>query len=173
MSEDLASEDLVPIGAVIKPHGLQGELRVHPFNEKSPIWKGLKKAWLDGEDVPRKVLRSRRAAKHAIVAFEGVKDRTQAEALRGREVRVPRAELPALAEDEYYLTDLIGMKVRRGEEVLGEIEGIFEYPSCVCLKVRCADGVRELPILEPWFERIDHEAGEVWVGPWDDLPVET
>lgn len=159
----------MPIGAVIKPHGLAGEVRVHPFNADSPIWAALKSVYLDGESID--VQRCTRAAKHFIVRFAGVANRNDAEALRGRELSIARGELPELDDDEFYLTDLIGLQVRDGDTVLGEVEEVYEYPSCVCLKVRCEDGVRELPILEPWFERLDLDEGAIFVGAWDDLPV--
>lgn len=162
--------EAVPIGAVIKPHGLAGEVRVHPFNADSPIWSALKTVFLAGQ--PIEVKRCKRAAKHFIVRFVGVDDRNAAEALRGRELSIPRAELPELDDDEFYLADLIGLSVRDGDEVVGEVEEVFEYPSCVCLKVRSEDGVRELPILEPWFERLDLEQGAIFVAAWDDLPVQ-
>lgn len=163
------TDEHLPIGAVIKPHGLAGEVRVHPFNADSPVWNRLKTVFLEGEAVV--VKRCKRAAKHFIVRFDGVSNRNDAEALRGREVSILRTELPDLDEDEFYLADLIGLDVRDGETVLGSVEAVFEYPSCVCLKVRSDDGVRELPILEPWFERLDLEVGAIFVGAWDDLPV--
>ena len=162
-------EENVPIGAVIKPHGLAGEVRVHPFNADSPIWAALETVFLDGKTV--EVKRCKRAAKHFIVRFAGVDGRNDAEALRGRELSVSRSALPQLDDDEFYLADLVGLQIRAGDETLGEVEAVLEYPSCVCLKVRSDDGVRELPILEPWFERLDLEAGVIFVGAWDDLPV--
>lgn len=164
------TEETLPIGAVIKPHGLAGEVRVHPFNADSPVWSALKTVFLEGE--PIEVQRCTRAAKHFIVRFAGIGNRNDAEALRGRELSVPRSELPELDEGEFYLADLIGLEVRDGDALVGRVEEVFEYPSCVCLKVRSDDGVRELPILEPWFQGLDLEAGAIFVGAWDDLPVQ-
>ncbi len=47
------------------------------------------------------------------VQLVGVTDRDQAEALRGRELWLARADLPALARDEFYLADIIGLPVER------------------------------------------------------------
>ncbi|MEM9074462.1 MAG: ribosome maturation factor RimM [Myxococcota bacterium] len=168
-------EDLIAVGAVIKPHGLRGEVRVHPYNPESQIWGGLKTVYLQpegGELRPYKVIRGRSAAKHAILELEGVVGRNEAEQLRGWEVSVSRDVLPPADDDEFYLVDLVGAAVVREGEQVGTVEKVLEYPSCLCLAVRSSDGLREVPILEPWTVRLDVDAGEVEVGPWDDLPVE-
>jgi len=58
-----------------------------------------------------------------LVAFRGVLDRDQAAALRGEEVRVDRAELPALEEGEMYAIDLIGYEV---SDPRGTVHGVVE-----------------------------------------------
>ena len=82
-----------------------------------------------------------------------------------------RNTLPPLAEDEFYLLDLEGLALERDGERVGEVARVLEYPASVCLEVRFPDGVREIPILEPWVQGIDVEAGVIELGPWDDLPV--
>ncbi len=172
MTED--ADELVPIGAVIKPHGLKGEVRVHPFNEASTIWSSLAEVVLRGAEGQRRVrvLRGRRAVKHAILALEGVEGRLGAEALRGLEVCVPRATLPPPGDDEFYFVDLLGAAVldAAGGEVVGEVVDILEYPSAVCLAIRFKDGVREVPLLPRWIPEVDVEAGQVRVANIDEIP---
>jgi 16S rRNA processing protein RimM len=45
------------------------------------------------------------------VAFEGIGDRDAAEALKGAEALIDRAELPALEADEIYAADFVGLTV--------------------------------------------------------------
>jgi len=42
----------------------------------------------------------------------------------------------------------------------------------MCFVVKAEDGVREVPNVAPWIEAIDLEAGEIRVGPWDDVPLQ-
>jgi len=58
-----------------------------------------------------------------LVALRGVGDRDQADALRGEEVRVDRAELPALEAGEMYAIDLIGYQV---SDPQGTVRGVVE-----------------------------------------------
>lgn len=174
-----AEGELVPVGVVSKPHGVKGEVRLHPFNADSPLWgkkqkKRLAEAFLaaPGEGPrPCVVTSARKGPKYVILTLEGVVGREAADALRGHELHIPREALPPLAEDEFYLLDLEGLALERDGERVGEVARVLEYPASICLEVRFPDGVREIPILEPWVQGIDVEAGVIELGPWDDLPV--
>ncbi len=171
-------DELVPLGVVIKPHGIKGDVRVHAFHPKSPLWDGPRHVVLlhEGQERRIKVKKISRAAKFLIFVLEGVNTREGSEALRGHEVCLRRSELPPPDPDEFYLRDLVGLLVFQdlgeGEpEEVGEVEEVYEYPAATCVKVVCEDGIREVPLQEPWTLAIDVEEGVLVVGAWDDLPV--
>jgi len=57
-----------------------------------------------------------------VATLVGMAGRDAAEALKGASVQVSRAEFPALEEDEYYWSDLIGMDVVNLQgEALGKV----------------------------------------------------
>ncbi len=166
-------KDHIALGAVSKPHGLGGEVRVHPYNVDSPMWKQLSEVLLAKGENSRllKVRSSRKAPKHFVVRFEGVDDRDAAEALRGFELWVPRDSLPALQDDEFYFADVEELPVMREGAQVGVVVRVLEYPASMCLEIRSDDGVREVPMRLPWIIRIDLEEQKVEVGPWDDVPI--
>ena len=51
-----------------------------------------------------------------VVHFEGIDDRSAAEALKGRELMVSADDRPPLAEGEFHLLDLVGLEVRLGAD---------------------------------------------------------
>jgi len=57
----------------------------------------------------------------------GVKNRDDAEALRDYKLMVPASDRPQLGEDEYHVTDLIGMLVFMQEsgELVGEVVDVI------------------------------------------------
>ncbi|MBX3247402.1 MAG: 16S rRNA processing protein RimM [Myxococcales bacterium] len=171
----ISPDTLVAVGVVIKPHGIRGEVRIHAHNLDSPLWDEAAPIVLRFPDGDREVeVQTLRIVpgKHLVARLAGVATREAAEALRGVEVLVPRARFEDLEEDEFYLVDLVGLRVQRDGLDVGVIEDVFEYPSVACLKVRSEDGVREVPIVEPWVVDVDVEGGVVEVGPWDDVPVQ-
>ncbi|MCA9529126.1 MAG: 16S rRNA processing protein RimM [Myxococcales bacterium] len=175
-----AASPLVALGVVARPHGVHGELRVHPYNPGSPLL-------FEQDDVTLRqsadeggstwaVRRVREAPKAVLLTLDGCSSREAADALRGYEVCVPRDRLPALDEGELYFVDLLGAAVVEAStdgaaRPVGEVVRVLEYPSADCLEVRCADGVREVPLLPRWVTAFDVEAAVVTVAALDELPV--
>lgn len=114
------AKDSLAVAVVVGAHGVRGSVRVHLHAPGSTALRPGLTATLRAansdtgaltfkistvEPVPGKPM--------ARVHFAGVGDRDQAEALRGREVWLARKDLPALAADEVYVADLIGLAVER------------------------------------------------------------
>ncbi len=112
---------LLAVGRVARAHGLRGRVLIAPYNADSEGLQGVRKIWL--EDREYEVERAERIQLGYLVALRGVGDRDQADALRGQEVRVDRAELPELGPDEMYAIDLIGFEVSDPE---GTVRGVVE-----------------------------------------------
>ena len=168
-------DEYVAIGAITKPHGVRGEMRVHSFNAESTLWKKLESVRVVSGEGPRdhKVLRSKQAAKYVILSLEGVESMEAVDSLRRAEIHVPRAVLPPVREDEFYYADLPGMRVVDEEgALLGEALAVLEYPAVDCVEVRGSDGgIRELPLTRPWLRDVDESARQITARDWDDLPV--
>lgn len=179
---DLSDEDerWVRVGVITRPHGVRGELRVHPFNPDSSLWPKLKRVALvhldaQGEESRREerlVKRAKAAAKYVILVLDGCESREAAEDLRSVEVHVPREALPDLDGDEFYYVDLEGLAVVDPDgEPLGEVVQVLEYPAVDCLEVRCEGGYREVPLAAPWLAGVDVEREQVIVAEFEELPL--
>ena len=63
-------------------------------------------------------------------------DRTAAAALTNTRLYVPRSALPAAEEDEYYLSDLIGLRVETASgEVIGRVAIVHDYGAGTSLEI--------------------------------------
>ena len=172
------AEALVPIGVVVAAHGLHGEVRVKLHNPASALLQMRADVVMrrGGEDRGQRVaVRSARAHGAGIVrlALEGCADRDAALALRGAELCVPRAELPALPEGEHYLIDLIGLEAKTPDgRSAGRVKDVVEYPSAQALRIEVAGGVREVPLLSPYVVDIRLDEGALIVDHLEDLDLE-
>jgi len=91
--------------------------------------------------------------------LEGINDRDQAFALRGYEVAVPRSQMPAAADDEYYWVDLVGLEVRNTQdERLGVVERLFATGANDVLVVKDGDTERLLPFVAAIVLKVDRVA---------------
>jgi 16S rRNA processing protein RimM len=165
---------LIALGAVVRAHGIRGELRVHRFNPESPLLLDQRTVWLKRGEAARNVAVEASRAHGDAVLFKlrGVDTREQAELLRGDEVCVDRAVLPALEPGEHYHTDIIGLRARADDgRDLGVVVSILRYPTADCALVRAEEGDREVPLLPPYVMSIDIESGILEVNGAGDLDL--
>jgi 16S rRNA processing protein RimM len=171
----LVSDPLVELAAVVRAHGLRGEVVLKPFNPESELLRELDKVVLklpQGGEREYQVRGARGHADHLILALEGVSDRNQSESLRGSVVCAPRSALPPTDDDEVYLVDLVGLEARDGQgNVIGRVEEIVQYPSVACLRVVSAEGSLEVPDTERYLAEIDVEAGFLVIDHLDELDI--
>lgn len=166
---------LVALGAIARPHGVRGEVRVFRYDPGSEVLLSQERVWLVRGEVRRavRVLAARAHGELVLLTLQGVGDRDAADALRDHEVCVPREALPPADAGEYYHVDLVGLEVLDGEGALvGTVADVIRYPSVDCLVVRGEGGTREVPLLDPYVGDVDLEGGRVVVAHLEDLDVE-
>ena len=104
-------------GKVLRPHGLEGLLRVQSFSQSAASLlnadKVFFKAYDRGESSFRHCLDVRPHKNVFLVKLEGLTDINQAEPFRGAEVYVSREDV-VREEGEYFWFELLGLDVFSG-----------------------------------------------------------
>jgi 16S rRNA processing protein RimM len=137
-----SGERRIALAAIAGAHGLKGELRLKLFSDSIDSLARHGKLYVGGDE--RRLL-SIRDGKIPVARFEGVNDRSAAEALRGSLVEVDRSALPPLEEGEYYHADLIGLPaVDGGNSTLGTVVAIENYGAGDLLEIEDESGKRSL-----------------------------
>jgi len=115
--------DLIQVGYITGAYGLRGGIRVTPHSPDADALLSVKTWWLDKPALrPVQVRMAKQHSGDVTATLVDVDDRNIAEALKGATVQVSRADFPALPEDEYYWTDLIGLDVVNLQgEALGKV----------------------------------------------------
>lgn len=166
---------LLTVGRVVRPHGIRGEVvvEVHtdePAERFAPGAELLVEAPHRPAGAPARlrVAASRSHQHRLIVAFDGVDDRTAAEALRGILLRVDSEELPELEDpEEYFDHQLIGLTVVGTDgERIGVVERIDHAPAADLLVVGRPDGRTTLvPFVAALVPEVDLPGGRIVVDP--------
>lgn len=99
------------IGTLGAPHGIAGELRLHLSSDDPEHMRTISQVFLDGERQARRVLGLRLHGGDALIRLDGVTSPEAARTLRGRVVRIAGAEARPLAPGEFFLYQLIGLRV--------------------------------------------------------------
>ena len=105
-------EDLLKVGVITTTHGVRGEVKVYPTTDPERFPE-LDYVLLDTGREKRKLeIEKVRFFKNLVILkFKGIDNINDIEMYKQRELWIPREEGQDLEEDEYYIADLIGMKV--------------------------------------------------------------
>lgn len=157
---------LVTVGRVIGPHGLRGEVRVRLETDFPERFARMRSAFLvrDGRADAVEITGARPHRGGVLVAVAGIDDPEGAEGLRGAEIAIPREALVPLAEDSFYVFEIIGLSVRTTQgQVLATVAEVMRGPGHDIYVVGGADGEWLLPAVRQVIRRVDRDAGEITV----------
>jgi 16S rRNA processing protein RimM len=144
--------DLVPVGRVGRPHGLDGSFVVEDASEDPERFTAGSRIFLDGKEA--KVAESKRAGRRLVV-------RLDREAERGAALAVARSELSKTGEDEYYVFQLIGLAVEEeGGRSLGRVQDVGPGVANDVLEL---DTGTALPLVEDCVLSVDLNRGRILV----------
>ncbi|MEM7585643.1 MAG: ribosome maturation factor RimM [Acidobacteriota bacterium] len=167
-----SESDNILVGSVIRPHALRGEVRIQIHSDVPDRFRPGRELLLrqSGQQPERVTISSFRAVRDgAVIGFEGWGDRNLAETLRGAQLEVTPAEVPAAPEGLYYHFELVGctcVDVELGE--LGVVTAVLEDGGGELLELDCrgrkavGPGRNRLliPFVEAFLEEVD-TAGRV------------
>jgi 16S rRNA processing protein RimM len=143
------------VGVVGRAHGLDGSFYVG--EPRAALLQAGRTVTLAG--AARTIVRRAGTDKRPIIRIAGCDDRSGAQALRGQELHVEDAALPALGADEFWAEELEGAHVFDGERELGVVRRLLALPSCECLEVERREGGADLlvPLVRDAIRAVDVE----------------
>lgn len=155
------------MGSIARAHGLQGEVVVDVWSEAPERFQpgsALIARLPEGVTRTMVVETARPFGERLLIRFEGIANRTQAEALRGTDLTIDRKDVVPLPEGRHYRFELVGLRVRTASgEHLGTVAEVFETGSNDVIVVRGERGELLLPHLTNVVVAIDPDRGEMVV----------
>jgi 16S rRNA processing protein RimM len=151
----LPADDLVPVGRVGRPHGLDGAFHVEDASEDERRYAVGATLLVGGE--PATVVLSRRVGRRRIA----IKLDRRVE--RGAELAVRRGDLPPPDEGSYYVADLIGLDVlEEGGVRLGIVADVLPGVANDVLEL---DSGLLLPLVEACVREVQLAQRRILVAP--------
>jgi 16S rRNA processing protein RimM len=160
--------DLVVMGRISAPFGVKGWIKLQSYTEEPgnlltypTWWVGNEEGWQESRLEQGEVQSGTLVAKLA-----GCDDRDAAALYRGKQVAIPRDAFPLPAANEFYWTDLVGLRVvnEQGTD-LGEVREVLETGANDVLVVH-GERERLLPFTELVVKQVD-VGGRVIRVDWD------
>ena len=161
------SKERVCLGAIVGVHGVRGEVKVKSFTADDTDIDAY--GVLENKDGSKSfalkvVGRSKELLRCKI---KGIIDRNAAENLIGTELYVNREVLPELDEEEYYLTDLIGLKVveKSSEIEVGTVAGVYNFGAGDILEIKLIENnkLEMIPFTKEYVPEVEISEGYISV----------
>ena len=144
--------ELVSVGRVGKPHGLDGSFFVEDPSEDEERFAAGAAIHVDGE--PAEIVASKRSGGRPVI-------RLDREAPRGAELAVPRSQLPPPGEGEYYAFQLVGLEVEEDDgRALGRVQAVQPGVANDVLEL---DSGASLPLVDACVLEVDLERRRILV----------
>ncbi len=156
--------DPVLLGVIGAPHGIRGEVRVKSFTgdpealgDYGPLWSA------DGRRFSVEAIRQAKGV--VVVRFAEIGDRNAAEGANGTELFVDRSALPSdLDEDEFYVADLVGMKVEDDADTpLGTVTAVHDFGGGDILEIGSGRRSIMVPFTKAAVPQIDFSGRRIVV----------
>ena len=166
----ISVSDLIIVGVVTGARGIKGELRIKTFTATPDDLFSYGALFNEDGSQTFKGRLTGYAKDQVVARLEGVDDRTKADTLKGMKLYIPRHALPEPDEDEYYYSDLEGLKAELidGSE-LGTVRSVLEAGAGPSLEIDTPEGEVLVPFTKAAVPVVDITAGKIIIDPPNGL----
>ena len=151
--------DYLKIGVISSTHGIKGEVKVYPTTDDVKRFKKLKNVFLDtGKEKKIVNVESVKFFKQmVIIKFKEFNSINEIEEYKGKALWVDREHAVELEEDEYFITDLIGLDVwDENNELVGKITDVLQTAANDVYEITGADNKSFLlPAIKECVLKVD------------------
>lgn len=156
--------DLLQVGVITTTHGIKGEVKVFPTTDDVERYSYLKQVVLDTgkEKIDLEIERVKYFKQFVIVKFKGINDINDIEMYKGKSLYVTRENAVELEEGEYFIADLIDLKVVTDEgKDFGTLVDVMQTGANDVYVVETFEDKKEvlLPAIKDCVLDVDLEKG--------------
>ena len=152
-------EDFLRVGVITQTHGLKGEVKVFPTTDDVNRFRKLKNAYIDFKNQKVSVTINRVSffKQYVILSFKEYTDINEVEKYKKCDLLVTREDALPLADNEYYICDLIGCSVISDtDEEIGTLTDVLQTGANDVYIVKTADNKELLlPVIDECILDVD------------------
>lgn len=164
--EKMQKEGLVELGICGRPHGIKGGFQFKLYNPTESVLKKNSVITLFPKDATSSLksegeeftISNIHFGNKVICYLKEINDRNLVEKMLPFSIFYPRDKFPKLADDEIYISDLLGLNiVNQQGVVIGKVENHYDNGAQTILKIKVNGKYEELPFIDNFFPKVDLE----------------
>ena len=166
-------DSFVVVGKVGRPHGLRGFVNVSMLTDWPDRFQTGQSLYLvkEGEKGRWVVIeQTRLKGSLVLLKLEDINNRESAESIRNFELLIQSDNRPPLPKGQYYLSDLIGLKVKTVEgKNIGRVVDVMQNLAQDIYVIENKGRKILIPAVKQFIKTIDLKQGELIVDPIEGL----
>ena len=147
----------IEAGEIVTTHGVRGEVKVLCWLDDPEMLCDFDRCRIDGKEFAMEQVRVQKTCN--LVKLSGVDTMEDAQALRGKTMELYREDID---DEVIFAAELIGMEVYTGEECIGKIKEVLDYPGNSVYVVKGAHEYM-IPAVKQFILSTDMEANRMQV----------
>jgi len=163
---------IITVGKIIKSHGIRGEVKVYPLTDRIENLCSARRLFIEKDDYGNwhRVLSLRLQNKFVLIMLSGIDDRDTADRFRNALLKIPSKNRKPLEEGVYYVSDLIGMRVRTaaGKDI-GIVRDVLQNTAQDLWVVEAEQSEYLIPAVSEYIKRVDVQNREILIDPIEGL----
>ena len=163
----------IPLGEILKPHGIKGELKILFYNEESKSLQKDQKVFLESPQkniIEYKIERIFYSFRKNRIKFFDINTIDEADDLRGYIVNIDRSDLPEINDSEYYLSDLVGYSlIDKSNKNYGKVIEVLALPANSVLNVSKDDKEYLIPLIDDVVLEVNQNQKVIIIDPIEGL----
>jgi len=162
------SERLIPLGEIVATHGIEGWLRVKPYNRRSTTLSSIATVFVDKDNVRSAyLLQTSKTHKGLfLIKLRGIDEIGAAKQCVGAILSVAEEALEPLGPGEYYYYQVLGLDAFDIEgRWIGRIAQIWSKEGGDLYVIRGSEKEYLIPVVKEIIEKIDLPAGRITINP--------
>ncbi len=151
-------------GVIRGSHGVRGELKVQSFSGETGHFSQLERVTLrkGTTTVEYRVEGVRRQRGKVLLKLADIDSPEAARHFTGYEIWVPREQAAPCGEDEYYIADLLGLKLVYEGRPVATVASVWDSGAASMLEVVTAeDKTVVVPFQDPYIGEVRLSSGEI------------
>jgi 16S rRNA processing protein RimM len=159
------------IAKIQSAFGKDGFVRIYPYSDFPERFFKLNEIYIDFFNVKKKfyVEKVKRVKDFFILKFRNFDKEKDTELLIGKEIFVDETNAVKLQENQYFIHDLLGSSVFKGDVLIGEIKEVLSYPANDVYVVEFSGGELLIPAVKEFIERFDPLEKKLFLKPGADI----
>lgn len=144
------------IGQIIKAQGLDGTVKIKIFTDSALRFKKIDKVLLNNNSNYTNFKYLRENSGFVYAKIDGTTNRTEAENLRNTKLYIFKEDMYDLDNDEYFISDLIGINViDEKNNHIGTIKDVEQYGATDILVIQTLEGEFSVPFIGEIVKEVD------------------